>query len=31
MGGYLVPSFLDWERLIERTELPEWTQVVFEK
>jgi hypothetical protein len=31
LGGYLVPGFLDWERLTERTELPEWTQVVFEK
>jgi hypothetical protein len=31
LGGYLIPSFLDWEQLTERTDLPEWTRVVFEK
>ena len=32
MHGYLVPSFIDFDRFVQdRGELPEWTRVVFEK
>lgn len=32
MHGYLVPSFIDFDRFTQdKGELPEWTRVVFEK
>jgi len=32
MHGYLVPSFIDFDRFTkDRGDLPEWTRVVFEK
>jgi hypothetical protein len=32
MGGYLVPSYLDFDSFTaDREQLPEWTRVVFEK
>lgn len=32
MGGYLVPSYLDFDSFTaDQEQLPEWTRVVFEK
>jgi hypothetical protein len=32
MQGYLIPSFIDFERFTsDRGEMPEWTKVVFDK